>query len=45
MTRPRPTQAVPLFYSTWGRHDGDQPNAVCCGYGSFLSMTAHTTAG
>lgn len=34
-----------LLYSTWGRHDGDPPNAKCCGYGTFLSMTALTTEG
>eukprot|EP00035_Acanthoeca_spectabilis_P003506 m.93673 g.93673 ORF g.93673 m.93673 type:complete len:319 (-) comp12164_c0_seq1:61-1017(-) len=44
---PRLTQAhaTPVLYSTWGRHDGDRPNAECCGYGTFLSMTARTTAG
>lgn len=44
---PRLTQAhaTPVLYSTWGRHDGDPPNAECCGYGTFLSMTARTTAG
>ena len=31
--------------NTKGRHSGDQPNAACCGYGTFLSMTALTTAG
>ena len=34
-----------MLYSTWGRHDGDAPNAECCGYGDFLSMTALTTEG
>ena len=37
--------AVPVLYSTWGRHDGDPPNAECCGYGDFRSMTARTTHG
>ena len=37
--------ATAVMYSTWGRHDGDPPNAACCGYGTFLSMNHLTTAG
>lgn len=37
--------AQAVLYSTWGRHDGDAPNAECCNYGTFLSMNAATTAG
>jgi hypothetical protein len=37
--------AVPVLYSTWGRHDGDPPNAQCCGYGDFLGMNHLTTGG
>ena len=33
-----------MLYSTWGRHDGDAPNADC-GYGTFLGMNRKTTAG
>jgi len=39
------SNAIPVLYSTWGRHDGDPQNAECCGYGDFLSMTAATSAG
>ena len=35
---------MPVLYSTWGRHDGDAPNAAY-GYGDFLGMTALTTRG
>jgi hypothetical protein len=38
-------KAKAVFYSTWGRHDGDAENAECCKYGDFLSMNAATTAG
>lgn len=37
--------AEAVLYSTWGRHDGDPPNAECCGYGDFESMTSLTTSG
>ena len=37
--------AVPVLYSTWGRHDGDPPNAECCRYANFLQMNQETTFG
>jgi len=41
----RKANATAVFYSTWGRHDGDPVNAKCCGYSDFLSMNAATTDG
>lgn len=41
----RKANATAIFYSTWGRHDGDPPNAKCCGYSDFLSMNAATSLG
>eukprot|EP01065_Artemidia_motanka_P037003 TRINITY_DN45132_c0_g1_i1.p1 TRINITY_DN45132_c0_g1~~TRINITY_DN45132_c0_g1_i1.p1 ORF type:complete len:279 (+),score=80.44 TRINITY_DN45132_c0_g1_i1:58-894(+) len=37
--------ASAVLYSTWGRRQGDAPNAACCGYGDFLSMNNLTTSG